>query len=766
MSDRKGITEITAPVASGNPNTPLAVHFANEDQGGMKIFDSKAERDSFTKKFRVRCYKSVAIVGKGENDFPSIYHWTGTQSDGSDGSWEFAGYYGGVVLADADGAIPKLRATIVLGEDFEIEEAGDQGFGALIQLSDTLKSKIAKIGTGKGTESSGVTFEERKDYKEFRDITRVMIGPGLNLNELRDTPQGPTTGISIEVVPGMYERHHVESYLAYFDMDDIIIGKVISDERKGAIWPMKVAYGGRNIALYPDLTTKSMSLQDPFNDDPSVTGGAPIFCGLHLGFYGKAPDDGQIEIYLCDAESGEVLLDDKGQPIGTIHHYKSGDKIAPITIGQIYVAKQIIQAQWRVKHTFTDDPVRMGDWAVDSSCMLYQVISDNESISPALNEFQHVIGGTVRIMKKYYGVEFATNKWVYGFNIKQSIQQPNTGQDSITGLDFENPTIVKAALENSVLNIKDDGSHMVLFNTGIELSPEDSRNLTGKAVEVNVHVFNRYNGVNLAMFTYTGDMANVSKPILKDQVNDQYVLSDGWQYHDHAFLPEHSEGGFHPINKEFIIPTQAKIVMFGVLPSKKQTPCDISIKPMNIDVVNPFTAYEVEIPKISDALMFNSVSSSFTTYNKIWHILKTKTNVPFGEKVNKTNKADVELSVIEDDENAYNGGIKLNKATTYAVEVWLSVINFFKTNLTDDEVVNFWVEDSEGNKITNSDSPTLTLKNGDFNSHIIHWRFIYDNKKPGTIIKLYGKGSNGNVAFLAQGTDSAAGVIIDEKVLP
>ncbi|MES1923393.1 hypothetical protein MHBO_004959, partial [Bonamia ostreae] len=84
MSNRTGITEITAPIAAGSPETPLAVHFSNESQGGLKFFADAAAMNAFKAKFAVRCFQSVAYVTKGENDYPSLYAWTGKNPAGAD----------------------------------------------------------------------------------------------------------------------------------------------------------------------------------------------------------------------------------------------------------------------------------------------------------------------------------------------------------------------------------------------------------------------------------------------------------------------------------------------------------------------------------------------------------------------------------------------------------------------------------------------------------------------------------------------------------
>lgn len=760
MSQRKAITEITAPVAAGSPDTPLAVHYANESQGGLKTFATLTERDDFTKKFQPRLFKSVALVNVGENNYPSLYTWTGTKPDGTDGAWAFAGYFGGMVIADVDGALTRVDSTAVLGPDFTIEAAGDTGNGVLIQLSSKLKQSMAQGG------SSGITVEERQTYKEYDNIKRVLVGPGLDLSELRESQDGPVTGVSIAVKGGLFEPHRAEGYLAYFDMDEMILGNTVpsAGRRKGAIWADSIAWGSNNTDLYPERETKSVILQEADNKDPNVTGGAPILCGLHLGFYGKAPQEGTIECKLVDATSGNILEDASGQPIGIIHHYKKGDELKPLTAVQVYKAKGAVKGSWVPSHTFTDDPVRLEDWAVAGSCMMFQQLGNGEAISPVINEFQAIIGKPIKVMQKYYGVSFASNKWALSFDAPKQTVLAGSASDSVIGVDFENPTDVSVTVESGIFNVKDVGK-LASFSLAVELSEEDTRNLRGKTVTVRTEVFNRLSATTLCMLVYTGNLKDITRPVFTGMSNDSFTLSAGWDNHDRAFLPEHPEGLFHPIEKDFLIPNAAGIVMFAVIPQQMQNPMDVSIKPIEVDVKEPFTSYEVSVSPGSDQLQFQIVNSQFVTNLKIWGVNPTKTNLPMGERPSTTSKAPVKLFAEEDDAGAYRGGIILEDVTEYKIELWLSVSNYFKTKLTKDETLRFWVEDESGDVVSDSEA-SLVLKDGDYMTHLVNWHFDYTTVQKDTKLRLYGQSSSKKVGFLTNGAYNAAGVSVDAKVVP
>ncbi|MHB9958928.1 hypothetical protein [Vibrio campbellii] len=124
------------------------------------------------------------------------------------------------------------------------------------------------------------------------------------------------------------------------------------------------------------------------------------------------------------------------------------------------------------------------------------------------------------------------------------------------------------------------------------------------------------------------------------------------------------------------------------------------------------------------------------------------------------------MNVIKDDANGYDGGLQLNDVGEYTFEVWLSVTNMLKLKLQIAELVSFWAE-ADGVRLDDSFAPTLTLNNGDFSYHTVHWKFKYNNLKKGTVIKLIGQtSSNPRVAYLKFGKDYPAGVIVYKNMIP
>ncbi|QKN84461.1 hypothetical protein MARILYN_53 [Vibrio phage Marilyn] len=727
-------TPISAPLGRVSDDDTYPLVDNNDAINALVFRATTAERDKIPLDMRTGC---VCVVYSEKK----AYKWSGS-------TWDEYYLPGGVIVADTDGAIPSLRHSIIFDDSFAIQSAGDSGAGVLIGLSTAVKQALAKkTSTGGAMTING------------QSISDLTVMPPLQIDGSQDQKR-------LLVSPQTYEPHHAEGYLAYFDVDEMILGNSVpsTGRRKGGIWADSIAWGANNVDLYAERETKSVILQEADEKDPNATGGVPILCGLHIGFYGKAPQDGTIECKLVNNMNGDILEDASGQPIGIIHHYKKDDPLKPLTAIQVYRAKGAVKATWIPKHTFTDDPVRLEDWAVAGSCMMFQQMGNGEAISPVLNEFQEIVGKPIKVMQKYYGVSVVGNKWALSFDEPRQTITAGSASDSVIGVDFENPTDVSVAIENNLFNAKDTGK-LCLFSLAVELSEEDTRNLRGKTVTVRTQVLNRLSATKLCMFVYTGNLKDVTRPVLTGISNDAFTLSQGWDNHDNAFLPEHPEGSFHPIEKDFVIPNAAGLVMFAVLPTEEQSPMDVSIKPIEVDVKDPFTAYEVSINPGSDQLQFQIVNSQFVTNLKIWGVNPTKTNLPMGEKPSTVGKAPVKLFAEEDDAAAYRGGIILEDITEYKIELWLSVSNYFKTKLSADETLRFWVEDEEGDAVADSEA-SLVLKDGDYTAHLVNWHFDYATTKKNTKLRLYGQSSSKKVGFLTNGTYNAAGVSVDAKIIP
>lgn len=746
-------TRIDAPLVAGSKaGDDWPVAYTNQLQGAFQQFADKAHRDKWTSMYKSRLFNTIAVVGKGENDYPSIYHWTGTKQDGSDGSWEFAGYFGGIVLADADGAIPALRATIVLGDDFSIEEAGDNGLGALVQLSDALKAKIG--GGGDGLISVGTYLKPAT----FSKGTTLEFEPPLQAFPDADKDKA----FRVTMQHGYFEAHHAEGYLAYFDNEEVIIGtKNGAADHKGVIWADKVAYGKGNVYLYEDRNDKAVILQETDMLDPNVTGGTPIICGLHLGFVGKAFEDGQVKAYLYDRNLNKVLTNKSGQPIGVVHSYKQGQEFEPLTITDVYIAKGSVKAAWYVTHTFNEGPIKLKDLIDGDSCVLFQALDGNEEVSTALNQYQILTGKKVEVERKYYGDYVFSTKWALSYDMPEQTIGANAGEVSNLGLAFLNPDPMKSSISGGIIHLKDDGTHMGYFMLGTIFSAIDTKNMRGKTITAKAVASDAYDATRVYMVKYVGDVSTADMYFLKGSQNMQPTLASGWTIVDSAFRAEDYGGGFSAVGKDFVIPSDADLIAFMVGPQDEQSPMDVQIKQFYGNMKTSFTVYDIKgtSPIGQHPLKWNNTVAQFHTGNKRWTINKSKTNLPFGER--KDGSAPVNLKVSKDDSKGYVGGLELEADGTVSIRVYVNMYlgeSASKTGST----TNFWVEDVDGNKIPDSDAPTTTIKAGDHTAHHFNWEFPYSGGNGDELI-LYAQSSVDDGAYVQTASYDAVGTLVNFK---
>lgn len=755
MTQRTGITEITAPVAAGSPDTPLAVHFANEQQGGLKYFADNNDRDAFTKKFRVRCFKSVAYVASGENKYPSIYQWTGTQSDGTDGSWKFVAYAGGFVLADDQGGIPKLISSLVVTSSFAIQAAGDQGGAAILDLSpETLKQITAKVA-GDGMISAGTylqpnTFTKGNSF-EFEPPLQVFADPDKD------------KAFRVTMQHGYFESHHAEGYLAYFDTEEVIMGNNAEGSKHyGIIWADKVAWGDGNVYLYEDRNDKSVILQETDQLDPNITGGTPILCAIHLSFVGKAFEDGTITAYLIDRMTGNPLTNG-GQPIGVTKHYTQGQEFEDLSVAEVYVAKGSTKAAWKVYHTFNSDPIKLKDWLEGDSCVLFQAMSGKEEASVAMNQFQIATGKKIEFERKYYGVDIFSLGWALNVDIPEQLAGANSGEVRNLGLAFLNPDPLKASIKSRVLTLKDDGTHMGYFMLGNIYSQEDTKNMRGKTFTAKAVVSDAQDATKIYMAVYKGDVSKADLYFLKGSQNMQPTLATGWTIPHNVYHAEEYGGGYDTIGGDFTVPSDADLVAFMVGPQDEQSPLNISFKDFNVSAKVPFTVYEANGLSMNGgaALKFNNTVAQFHTNALRWTINSHKTNLPFGER--KNGNAPVNLTVKEDDAATYSGGLKVEEAGLLGVRVYVNVYLGESAKNTG-STTNFWVEDQDGNKIADSDAPVTTIKAKDGSAHHFSWEFNYQ-ASAGEVLYLYATSSVDDGAYVQNASYDAVGTLINFRTV-
>lgn len=335
-------------------------HQAELGKGGIHIFLDTASRDKMWDSLKI-ANKTIALVKDGQNNYPSWFIWTGIK-------WDFAGYFGGMVLADTDGALTRIESTAVFGPDFKIQSAGDVGNGVLLMLSDEVKDELAKKLV------AGAAFK---------------TGPYLELKQKKD-------GNILEIKPGAFELAHEPSYLAYIQGQTFINKNstpVTADIHSANIMSFgDVVFDGGGVYLSMDEKQQSFTIQEADQGDPDVTGGTDYLISLRISMQGVAPSDGSVMVYMYDSsispfDKDTYLEDVKGDPLVAAKHYSKSDVLDIIDLTGIVNAKGMKSFTCHIVTDFSES-IELDDRYYGGTGLMVQSITPKVKTGTALLQFE------------------------------------------------------------------------------------------------------------------------------------------------------------------------------------------------------------------------------------------------------------------------------------------------------------------------------------------------------------------------------------------
>ena len=689
MTQRTGITEITAPVAAGSPDTPLAVHYNNEQQGGLKRFATIAERDGFSAKFRSRLLGSVAYVTKGENGYVSIYSWTGTKIDGSDGTWKFEGYMGGIVLADTDGALPNQVATMVLSDDFAIQSAGDQGDGSLISLSDAIKQKIAEksTGTGDGMITVG-TYQSPQTFDKGN--TLELEWP---LKSWPDANKEKTIRVSMD--HSAFEPLHKPGFLAYLSHGIEVIGKYGSGAKghhDGTIWFDEIVVPN-NAYIGSDMPSKSYTIEEADSLDPNVSGGTDYLIAFRVGSKGNAPGDGFVRIYIYDKsinpymENGYVE-DVNGQPMVVERHYKKGDKLDFLDIVGVVNAKGQQELGFHVVDDFSDDSLNITDPYYGETALMIQALTSTSRTGLARLQYQQDTQQRIIEGSRYVGEGLFSLAFFTQVSLPMITSNAGMGQTQIDGAHFYNINAMSAGVVDGHVVLKDDGTHVCDFSFGNIFDAELTSILKGKSVIVKTTTTNKDNGVHVYLMTWKGDADKYTKEIFTSRKNGAPIWQANWVASDYSFISEDATHEDVSNTHTFTVPVNAKNFAIIITPVSAEEPCEIKIKDFEVDAQVPFNAYSIQASEMigeqrgvwdPESFIFTQDLQGYAslryTVNQTWTIMPI--GVP-GTAQNQDITLDQSKNIVTD--SAARGGEGVLKFNKEGIVSGGSYVDFFAWN--------------------------------------------------------------------------------------
>jgi hypothetical protein len=597
-------TPVLAPLTPGmDTQNVWPTHSAEYGRGGLKLAANVADRDAIP---RARRYQSLVLVIKGDDKYPHAYYWNGKKEDGSDGAWVETYIPGGFVLADTDGGLPTLVHTLVFSADFEVQSAGDQGGGALVQLAKKQGGSgngLISVGTyGQGqTFSKGDTLELEWPLKAWPDADKAKA-------------------FRVSMDHTAFEPMHKPSFLAYLGREEEVSGKVArggKGHREGTLWFDRIVWP-MGVFMTSNMAEKSYMIEEADTLDPNVSGGTDYLVAFRANMKGTAPNDGFVRAYLYDkqvtpySEKG-YLLDKNGEPMVYERHYKQGDKLGVLEVLGVVNAKGQRAFTCHVVDNFVDDMVNITDPYEGESGLLIQALTKDSMTGMGLLQYEQDTQQSLHIGKMYLGVSRMDISWLVGQDTPMESGDAARGMTLADGLHFYNRTKMKMGVQSGHLIFQDDGRDITDFSFGKIFSAEETRMLRSKKIKVSLTITDKDSGWNVALMKWIGKPDEYSKEIFKSRNNGSPVFDTNWVKVQTGFISEDVVSGDHMEAFEWDVPGDANNYAVIIYPVEAQNPLLLKLAKFTVDVKEPFVGYALKAPVLlnENHLVFSAQYKEF-----------------------------------------------------------------------------------------------------------------------------------------------------------
>lgn len=699
MTDRAPLTAISAPIGAPSELDDLAVHLANEQQGGLKYFSSNSDRDGFTKKYKSRLFKSVAYVKSGENNYPSIYQWTGTQKDGSDGDWNFVAYAGGFVLADDQGGIPKLISSLVVTSSFAIQQAGDVGGAAILDLSPETLNKLAAKSS---SSSSGSTKVNGQDTPSMHFL------PPLQTDRTIDD-------LKVFINPHAYENQHANACLLQLNKST----HTISGKSTALYLSHEIVPTGEYFSL--NQSARGVNVQDNTGGDTAATGGQLTRIMAAVSFYGKAVSSGNVKIWVhykdpASQLAGGILTGVDGHPMIVERYYNAGDDLSaqPLIIANAMMATGQAPIVLKIESTLDVEinPTK--------TLLCIEQFANGYQTSLASIEFQRRMAIELHAETKTFSQKEVDLK-----DELSDLSEPlgnipaNSGGDFLNDFGVQNNTKLMASVVNGAFNISANGVPADYY-VDVIIDNVQTQMLRGHDIMYSANFKNKDAAYRLESYAWTGKPDELTK--VWDAWGDaDPTLNAGFTLIKSKFQQEQVDSLYYDVLDTATIPDNANNIVILVRPVAKSDPSDLSMKDFWWGVPHALTGY-VEVGRYRNDEMhfkFDKGYGEFYLDNQGYSEVRyTINNTPQGNPlpvgIFMKGKAPIERdgtvnTVGGSQVPQFDGAIKFNKDG----EAHISHTYYLWNDQITDDTVTFWdvLIDVDGNatKIPQSEK-TFTAK--------------------------------------------------------
>ncbi|MGL4638558.1 MAG: hypothetical protein ACRCVX_02350 [Shewanella sp.] len=566
------------------PNDDWDIPIADQGQiaGGLKIFATQDDLDAWAAKYPSRLPMTVAFVLSNRAiSEPEAFKWDGNKFAHFElGTQDIPAQ--GISIDNPDGSTTADITNFKL-DGLVLEGDSQNGF--------TLKS----LGGGAGKVTIGEALS--KNYAQY-DVGEINFRDPLEVVPARQGPDKPIDSVVVGIRPGTFETIATPGILSYLQYPVEIVGKNATQGKynSGAVFfDMHVTPRGQFI--YDEADDKAWVLQEFDGKDPNVTGGNAFLVWPFLRLEGNAPDDGYVEVVLVEKDSGAIATDVNGNPMAVRRNYKAGQPLTLahefITFAQVIMATGFTRYRVCVSDSFTDDVLKILDYAEGPSGICIQALTDDGATSTSLIQAELDTGLDVRVEKYYLGNYLGGIEYLRREDMPTSVVKKGSYYKSVDGLALYAACDTDVLISNGQLIINCVGMDICDFYLSLMMKPEQVRMLQGQDIDINVALQDKDDAWNVSLFRYDGDMTKEIPPIYKSRKNGSVILEKGWSLVDTNFISEDAVSGIHAQTFTSTVPKDMVYGEIAFYPVSAQSPMNLILQKYDWGAAT--TGYKYEI---------------------------------------------------------------------------------------------------------------------------------------------------------------------------
>lgn len=575
--------------------------------------------------------------------------------------------------------------------------------------------------TGGGSVSADLTVEQdwgNNASSNNVNAIQTLYPLEVNKNQIGSNPLQGNAALSIS--PSAYETQHGNSCLLKLNRV-----RTIGGQHPFAVYMSEeVVPTGEYFQL--NTQSKGVDVQDNTGGDTAVTGGQMTEALVKLSFVDKAPDDGNVKVWLeyndpSDLIAKNILTDVNGNPLAVEKNFKAGDDIGGFILAGAFMAKAtqplkvMVETSFDVNSKITLDPV--------NTMLCINQFSNGYETSIARIEFLR--RAAVQItpsIQKFTSKMLSLSNEITGINEYATTIEAGTGMDTLNEFGVQNLTEVSIEIKDDTMIVKDTGK-IPDFYVDTLIDNTHTRMLRGKEIAAGITIANPDNAFEFEAYEWTGKPDHVTQ-VYSSRNNDSVVLNTGWRVIKGLFISEQPNGNSSGHVLTFTVPVSANNILILVRPHVDESPTTLKLSELDWGTTSTFTGY-IEIERYNsheDHLRFDDSYGEYFLTNEGFVSLRYTINntpstgnpMPVGKLVKGKAPVEIDNSVNKVSGSAvpqYDGAIKFLKDGEASISKTYNVWNEQGT----DNTVTFWdvLIDADGNesKIPDSEHTFTVPKN-------------------------------------------------------